>query len=105
MAASKDPLVVAVTRPAMKWGVTLDGIILGGALVGIIMIGTKNPFTLLLYFPIHGLMYLACMRDPRTFRFLLLGLFTKGKSLGRRFWGASTASPMVNTRASRRLPK
>lgn len=103
--AAKDPLVVAATRPAMKWGVTLDGIIIAGAIVGIIMIGTKNPFSLLLYFPIHGLMYLFCLNDPRTFRFLSLGLITKGRSLGRRFWGAATASPMVNTRASRRLPK
>ena len=105
MASIKDPLVVAATRPAMRWGVTLDGIIIAGALVGIIMIGTKNPFTLLLYFPIHGLMFLICMRDPRTFRFLLLGLITKGKSLGRHSWGSATASPMVNTRASRSLPK
>lgn len=105
MAMDRDPLVVAATRPAMKWGVTLEGIILGGGLVGILMIATGNPFTLLLYAPIHGVMYLLCLRDPRTFRLILLWTTTKAKSLGWRYWGASTASPMVNTRATRRMPK
>lgn len=105
MASGIDPLFVAATRPAMKWGVTLDGIIIGGALVGILMIATGNPFTLLLYLPIHGVMYLLCLRDPRTFRLILLWVGTKMKSLGWRHWGAATASPFVNTRATRRMPK
>ncbi|MBE8168156.1 MAG: hypothetical protein HAW66_07300 [Shewanella sp.] len=93
-----DPLFVAATRPAMKWGVTLDGIIIAGALVAIVMIATKNPFALLLYFPAHALMYGLCMRDPRMFRLLLLWLSTKTKSLGWRHFGAATACPYVNTR-------
>ncbi|EGR2205549.1 MULTISPECIES: type IV secretion system protein VirB3 [Vibrionaceae] len=105
MASGIDPLFVAATRPAMKWGVTLDGIIIGGGLVGIAMIGTGNPFTLLLYLPIHGVMYLLCLRDPRTFRLILLWVGTKMKSLGWRHWGASTATPLVNTRGVRRMPK
>ncbi len=105
MASNTDPLFVAATRPAMKWGVTLEGIILGGGLVGIAMIATGNPFTLLLYLPIHGVMYLLCLRDPRTFRLMLLWSITKAKSLGWRHWGASTASPLINTRATKRMPK
>jgi type IV secretion system protein VirB3 len=103
MSSSIDPLFVAATRPAMKWGVTLDGIIVGVGLIGIAMIATGNPFTLLLYLPIHGVMYLLCLRDPRTFRLLLLWFNTKMKSIGWRHWGASTASPFVNTRATRKL--
>lgn len=105
MASSKDSLIAAATRPAMKWGVTLDGMIIGGGLVGIIMIAFKDPVVLLLYIPIHVFMYFACLKDPRKFRFFLLRIITKWKSIGLRFWGASTASPMVNTRASRRMPK
>lgn len=100
-----DPLFVAATRPAMKWGVTLEGIIIAGALSGIVMIATGNPFTLLMYVPIHGVMYLLCLKDPRTFRYLLLWVITKMKSLGWRHWGASTASPFISTRAIRRLPR
>lgn len=105
MKSHKDPLVVAATRPAMKWGVTLDGIIIGVGLVAVLMIGTGNPFTLLLYLPLHGAMYLVCLRDPRTFRLLLLWFGTKAKSLGWRYWGAATAAPMPNTRAGRRMPQ
>ncbi|GGO83791.1 hypothetical protein GCM10011348_28400 [Marinobacterium nitratireducens] len=104
MSTGIDPLFVAATRPAMKWGVTLDGMIVGGGLAAIIMIGTGNPFTLLLYLPYHGAMYLACQRDPRVVRLFYLRAVTKWKSLGLRYWGAATASPLINTRASRRLP-
>ncbi|MCL1079452.1 type IV secretion system protein VirB3 [Parashewanella spongiae] len=94
-----DLLFVAVTRPAMKWGVTLDGIIITGALVAVLMIATKNPLTLLLYLPVHGLMYVFCLRDPRLFRLMLLWLNTKAKSIAWRQFGAATASPYSNTRS------
>ena len=93
-----DPLFVAVTRPAMKWGVTLDGIIITSALITVLMIATKNPLTLLLYLPIHGLMYVLCLRDPRLFRLILLWLNTKAKSIAWHQFGAATASPYRNTR-------
>lgn len=105
MPVGTDPLFVAATRPAMKWGVTLDGLILGVGIVGIVMIGTGNPLTLLLYIPVHGVMYLLCLRDPRTFRLIFLWVGTKMKSLGWRHWGAATATPLVNTRARRRMPE
>ncbi len=94
-----DPLFVAVTRPAMKWGVTLDGMIIAGGLVAVVMIATKNPITLLLYLPTHIAMYSLCSRDSRMFRLIQLWLVTKAKSLGWRHFGAATASPFANTRA------
>ena len=93
-----DPLFVAVTRPAMKWGVTLDAIIVAGALIAVLMIVTKNPLTLLLYVPVHGVMYLMCLRDPRLMRLLLLWLKTKTKSIAWRQFGAATVCPYRNTR-------
>lgn len=95
---ARDPLFVALTRPAMKWGVTLEGLVLGGMAAAMIMIGTGNPFTLLLYAPVHAVMYLMCLRDPRTFKLMMLWLNTNGKSIGTRYWGAATFSPAVNTR-------
>ncbi|MCL1078411.1 hypothetical protein D5R81_11410 [Parashewanella spongiae] len=95
----QDPLFVAVTRPAMKWGVTLDGLIVAAGLVAILMIATKNPFTLLLYFPIHVVMYGLCLRDPRIFRLQHLWFITKAKSLGWRHFGVATACPVINTRS------
>ena len=93
-----DPLFVAITRPAMKWGVTLDAIIVVGALIAVLMIATKNPLTLLLYVPVHGVMYLMCLRDPRLLRLLLMWLKTQAKSLAWRQFGVATACPYRNTR-------
>ena len=98
-----DPLLVAVTRPAMKWGVTLDGIIICAALVTVLVIATKNPFVLLLYFPFHALMYGLCLRDPMMFRLLRLWLSTKAKSVGWRHFDAATASPVMSTRNKGRM--
>lgn len=105
MPSGIDPLFVGATRPAMKWGVTIDGIIVGFGLVSILLIATGNPFTLLLYAPIHGALYLLCLRDPRIIRLLWLWLNTKTKSLGWRYFNAATASPLVNTRARKRMPE
>ncbi|RLV60886.1 type IV secretion system protein VirB3 [Parashewanella curva] len=99
----RDPLFVAVTRPAMKWGVTLDGIIIAAALVTVLMIATKNPFVLLLYFPLHALMYSLCLRDPMMFRLLKLWMNTKAKSVCWRCLGYASASPVVNTRNKERM--
>jgi type IV secretion system protein VirB3 len=105
MSEGADRLFIGPTRPAMKWGVTIDGIIVGFALAAIVMIGTGNPFSLLLYLPIHGTLYLLCLRDPRIVRLLVLWVQTKLKSLGWRHWQAATACPLVNTRTRKRLPQ
>ncbi|WP_133408255.1 type IV secretion system protein VirB3 [Parashewanella tropica] len=99
----RDPLFVAVTRPAMKWGVTLDGIIIAAAVITVLMIATKNPFVLLLYFPLHALMYSLCLRDPAMFRLLKLWMSTKAKSVCRRCLGYASACPIVNTRNKERM--
>jgi type IV secretion system protein VirB3 len=97
----RDPLFAAVTRPAMKWGVTLEGLALGFMAAAMIMIGTGNPFTLLLYLPVHAVMYLVCLRDPRAFRLAYLWLETCGRSIGTRHWGAATFTPLTNARKRR----
>lgn len=94
----RDPLFMAMTRPAMKWGVTLEGIVVAGFFSAIAMIATNNPFFLLLYFPLHLVMYGLCLKDPRIFRLLYIWTQTKAKSLGWRYWGIATATPFYNTR-------
>ncbi|WP_165905109.1 type IV secretion system protein VirB3 [Parashewanella curva] len=99
----RDHLFVAVTRPAMKWGVTLDGIIIAASVVTVLMIATKNPFVLLLYIPLHAFMYSLCLRDPMMFRLLKLWVYTKAKSVCWRCLGYASASPVVNTRDKERM--
>lgn len=93
-----DPVFIAMTRPAMKWGVTLEGMIVAGFFAAISMIATNNPFFLLLYLPLHMGMYGLCLKDPRIFRLMLIWSKTKAKSIGWRYWGVFTATPLCNTR-------
>lgn len=105
MNISPDPLFVAATRPAMKWGVTMDAIVVGGAVTAIVFIGTGSIFSLFLYVPIHSIMYLLCLKDPNIIRLLKLWANTKAKSIGWRFWGAATAAPIPNTRKKKGIPE
>ena len=93
-----NPVFIAMTRPAMKWGVTLEGMIVAGFFSAMGMIATNNPFFLLLYIPLHMVIYGLCLKDPRIFRLMLIWSKTKAKSLGWRYWGVSTATPLRNTR-------
>jgi type IV secretion system protein VirB3 len=92
----RDALFTALTRPAMKWGVTLEGIVIAGFFSAIGMIATNNPFFLLLYIPIHMMMYVLCLKDPRIFRLIWIWSKTKARSKGWRYWGLSTATPFLN---------
>lgn len=105
MNTSNDPLFVAVTRPAMKWGVTMDAIIIGGGVTAIIFIGTASLWSLLIYPIAHGTMFLFCLKDPRIITLMSLWLKTKGKSRGWRHWGAATATPFMNNRIQKGIPK
>jgi type IV secretion system protein VirB3 len=105
MNITPDPLFVAATRPAMKWGVTMDAIVVGGAVTAIVFIGTGSIFSLFLYVPIHATMYLLCLKDPSIIRLLKLWGNTKAKSIGWRFWGAATASPTLSTRKKKGIPE
>ncbi len=100
-----DPLFVGPTRPAMKWGIPLDGIVVGAALASIALIGSGNPLTLLIYAPIHIVLYILCLKDPRILRLIGLWVSTKGKSLGWKHWGAATAAPIANPRLKRKMPE
>lgn len=105
MATATDPLFVGATRPSLVMGVTYEAIIICVSIVGMLFLATNNPFLLLFYIPMHGGCYLICLKDPRFFRFLLLWIGTKAKSISWRYWGAATASPLVSTRKqSRRMP-
>lgn len=96
MREGQDPLFAALTRPAMAFGVALEGLIVGIGFVAVIFIGSGSLLTLLLYIPIHATMYVMCLKNPRCFRILWLMLNTKGKSIGFRHWKVATATPLKN---------
>jgi type IV secretion system protein VirB3 len=103
MATTSDTLFAGLTRPSMVWGVTYDAVIFNGMLTSIVFIGSGSILGLLLCIPVHAVCYLVCLHDPRAFRFLWLWLQTRGKSVARLYWKASTATPLPNTRPKKRM--
>ncbi|MDG5826866.1 VirB3 family type IV secretion system protein (plasmid) [Xylella fastidiosa subsp. pauca] len=75
-----DTLFVGPTRPTMFWGVTWQAFVINVIVTMEAFIWTRDLRWLLLFVPIHGICFLICMRDPRTFELLMQ-------------WGRRKASP------------
>ena len=86
----EDILFAAMTRPAMIWGVTYTGLILNLTFTVCMFVGFNNLCYLLLFLPIHFVMYLVCWKEPRYFETCKVWILTKGNSKARLFWQAST---------------
>jgi type IV secretion system protein VirB3 len=105
-----DPLYLAVTRPAMAFGVTYAALLVNAVVTVELFLVTQNLLCLLVSVPIHGIFMLLCMSEPRFFDLLLLWGRTRGAAISRnlRLMGASTYSPLVldlPSRSSRREPR
>jgi len=91
-----DALYVGPTRPTTIAGVTWPAVVLNVILTIEVFIWTRNLLWLLIFIPIHGVCYLICLHDPRTFELLGLWGKTKGQSVfnNLRYWRAATYSPL-----------
>jgi type IV secretion system protein VirB3 len=91
-----DPLFVAATRPAMRWGVTYSAILVNMVFTMEVFLLSRNLLTLLLGAPIHGIAMLLCARDARFFDLLFLWGRTRMTALlgNQRFWKASSYTPL-----------
>lgn len=91
-----DPLFVGPTRPTTIAGVTWPAFMLNVIVTIEAFIWTHNLLWLLVFLPIHGICYLICLHDPRTFELLALWGQTKGRTVfsNLRFWRAATASAL-----------
>ncbi len=93
-----DTLFVAMTRPSMVLGVTYPAVIVNAMLTMETFIVTRNLLWLLAFVPIHGLLYLVCLYEPRFFELLHLWGQTRGLALAGgnlRHWQASSHSPLT----------
>ncbi len=92
---TSDPLFVGATRPPMRWGVTFVALLCNTIVTMELFLATRNLLTLALCLPVHGV--LLCARDPRFFDLLQLWARTRLPALlaSRRFWGASSYSPLT----------
>ncbi|MGX8291513.1 type IV secretion system protein VirB3 [Xanthomonas oryzae] len=91
-----DTLFVGPTRPTMFWGVTWQAFVINIIVTMEAFIWTRDLRWLLLFVPIHGICFLICMRDPRTFELLMQWGPTKGFAFFGNFpyWRAATFSPL-----------
>lgn len=93
-----DPLFVGMTRPPMVGGVTYSAMMLNVVVTTESFIVTKDLAWLLAFLPLHGLLYLLCLYEPRFFELLQLWGRTRGRAWAcgsLRRWRASSCSPLA----------
>ena len=92
-----DPLFVAATRPAMRWGVTYSALLCILVLTLELFLVSRNLLTLLLGVPLYAIAALLCAGDPRFFDLLLLWARTRVPAyLGSyRYWRATSYSALA----------
>ena len=92
-----DTLFVGMTRPSMIAGVTYSAMMFNVVITMESFIVTKNLAWLLAFVPIHGVMYLVCLYEPRFFDLLQLWGRTRLPALvagNLRYWRANSYSPL-----------
>jgi type IV secretion system protein VirB3 len=93
-----DSLFVGLTRPSMVWGVTYSAMMVNIIITTESFIVTKNLAWLLAFVPIHGVLYLVCLYEPRFFDLLQLWGRTRLPAMlngNLRFWRANSYSPLA----------
>ncbi len=90
---NQDTLYLALTRPAMVFGVPLEAAFLSVLIAGLAMIIGDSIFFLILAAPLLGISYFIVKRDQNAFRVLFRFFDTGGKCRNRSHWGGSSPSP------------
>ncbi|WP_213956773.1 MULTISPECIES: type IV secretion system protein VirB3 [unclassified Variovorax] len=93
-----DTLFVGMTRPSMIWGVTYSAMMFNVVITTESFIVTKNLAWLLAFLPIHGVLYLVCLYEPRFFDLLQLWGRTRLPAIlagNVRYWRANSYSPLA----------
>lgn len=91
---NEEHVYLALTRPAMFYGVPLEAALCCVAVAGLAMILSDNLFFLAVFFPLFGIARLIVKKDANAFRILFRFLETKAKCRNRTLWGGSSTSPM-----------
>ena len=89
-----DRLYLALTRPAMVFGVPLEAAFISVMIGGLAMILGDSLFYLILAVPLLVISYFVVKRDQNAFRILFRFFDTGAKCRNRGFWGGSSPSPL-----------
>lgn len=93
MARHHDPLFLSLTRPALVWGVTYTFVVLNLMVTGMVFVWTGSFVALAVGGPVHGLGYVACLREPRRFELWWVKLRYALPAPTRFFWGGNSYRP------------
>lgn len=87
------PLILPLTRPTMILGVPRGAFVIEGVIVCIIFLQAHNPLMMLLFLPLHAIMYVLTIRDPRFLDILRVKAAKCLPVRNKSFWGGNSYSP------------
>lgn len=93
-----DPLFAALTRPATIGGVPFFAVCIAAIFTAVIFLAIGNPLYILLYVPIHTVLYVLSANDPGKFSALYIWVQTIGKCSNRNHWKCASFSPLRKDR-------
>ena len=89
----RAPVFRALTRPQMFGGVTYSFFILNAAVTTETFLVTRSFLALLMALLVHGVGYLACLREPRIFDLWLTKVSRTPRVTNWKRWGCNSYAP------------
>jgi len=83
---ARDPLFVGLTRPQMFAGVTYTFFIINGVVSTEFFLVFKSVWVILFALVVHGVGFLACLKEPRIFDLWLVRLARCPRVRNYKFW-------------------
>lgn len=104
MSVYKDPLFAGLTRPATKFGLPVEALLVVITLTCVIFLIAQAMSDNVVWkltplgagVALYGICRLICLRDPRAFRYLYLRSVTTLRHRTRRYWHSGTYSPLAH---------
>jgi type IV secretion system protein VirB3 len=94
MPIAVHPLFVGLTRPPMRFGVTLNALVFNGGL-SLLLFVLSSSFVAAGFLAalLHAIGYVACRYEPRLFELLLGKFHTRCLQRNQRYWGCVSYDP------------
>ncbi len=90
---TKTPVFRALTRPQMFGGVTYSYFIINAAVTTEAFLITRSFLALPVALIVHGIGYIACLREPRIFDLWLTKVSRCPRVLNWARWGCNSYTP------------
>ncbi|MBC6983776.1 type IV secretion system protein VirB3 [Caulobacter sp. 17J80-11] len=90
---TRVPIHRALTRPQMFAGVTYSYFVINGVLTTEAFLITRSPWALAVCAALHGIGYLACLREPRIFELWITRVSRCPRVPNWRFWRCNSYRP------------